>query len=247
LRRVEHSDGIACKDRYVNLSDIDAQLGALRDAYQELRKRTEHDDLSDGTPEIRRAADRLRTRAVAATSRLLPAASTYRAQANETVERFKHPRTGNISNPGGLILALFDVLDAYREDVAAGFLAEIEASINAGVFADFLQMADHVLTEIHRTPAAVIAGFTLEEHLRKMCGVAGIAVTHPDASPKKADLMNAELAKAGVYPSKTEGKDVTAWLGRRNDAAHGHHERYTDDQVRLMLEGVRNFISRHPA
>jgi len=46
----DHSDGTACEDRAVNLSDIDAQLGVLRDAYQELRKETQHDDLSDGTP-----------------------------------------------------------------------------------------------------------------------------------------------------------------------------------------------------
>jgi hypothetical protein len=48
-------------------------------------------------------------------------------------------------------------------------------------------------------------------------------------------------------PGKTEAKDVTAWLGRRNDAAHGHHDLFTDEQVSLMIEGVRGFISRHPA
>ena len=178
-------------------------------------------------------------------SRLLPPETAYRERAEATIDTFS--RGGSIRNPGGLVLQLFEILHAFREDAASGFLKELEASIHAGVFADFLEMAEHVLDDVHKTPAAVIAGFTLEEHLRKMCGSAGIPVTAPDGTPKKADLLNAELAKAGAYPSKTEGKDVTAWLGRRNDAAHGHHERYTEDQVRLMIEGVRNFLSRHPA
>ena len=230
----------------MNLADIDAQLDALRSAYNDIRADAQHDDLSGGPAETTRAAQRLAVRGIAAASRLLPAATVYRAPADQMTERFSTP-PGGIGNPGGLTLALFDIFAAFREDAAAGFLAELEASINAGVFSDFLEMADHVLVEIHRTPAAVIAGFTLEEHLRKMCGLAQIVVTQPDGTPKKAALLNDELAKAGSYPSKTAGKDVTAWLGRRNDAAHGHHERYTDDQVRLMIEGVRNFISHHPA
>jgi hypothetical protein len=229
----------------VDISDVEAQLDALVAAYDEIRKNTPHDDLSGGPPETQRAASRLGMRAIAAASRLLPQGTTYRTQADHTIERFA--RNGRIGNPGGLTLELFEIFRAFRDDAAAGFLAELEASINAGLFADFLEMADHVLAEIHRTPAAVIAGFTLEEHLRKMCAVRGVSVIHPDRPPKKADQLNADLAKAGAYQSKTEGKDVTAWLGRRNDAAHGHHDRYSDAQVALMIEGVRNFINRHPA
>jgi hypothetical protein len=231
--------------RSVDVSDIDAQLGTLVAEYNDIRRRTQYDDLSGGQPEATRSAERLGYRTIAAASRLLPAGTTYRKQADQRVEAAS--RRGLIGNPGGLTLSLLEILRAFREDAAAGYLADLEAEINAGVFADFLEMADHVLTEVHRTPAAVIAGFTLEEHLRKMCGIHGIAVSRPDGQPKKADLLNAELAKAGAYQSTTESKDVTAWVGRRNDAAHGHHDRYSEDQVRLMIEGVRNFISRHPA
>lgn len=228
----------------MDLTEIDAQLDTLLRAYDEIRKSAKHDDLSGGSKEDDRAAQRLALRTMAATVRLLPPGTIYRPQADRLINRFSER---GISNPGGLTLALFEVLQAFRDDVADGFIAELEASIHAGVFADFLDMAEHVLSEIHRTAAAVIAGFTLEEHLRKMCQVADIAVSQTDGSPKKADLINAELAKAGAYSSKAEAKDVTAWLGRRNDAAHGHHDRYTDEEVRLMIEGVRNFIVRHPA
>jgi hypothetical protein len=228
----------------VNLEEIDAQLAALAETYEELRGQSEYDDLSGGPPEFKRTVDRLATRTVAAAARLLPAASTYRMQADGFVEFYSHK--GAVRNPGGLTTQLLEVLRAFREDVAAGYLTELEASINVAIFGDFLDMAERVLTE-HRTPAAVIAGFTLEEHLRKMCEAANVAVTHPDGSPKKADLLNGDLAKAGAYAGKTEGKEVTAWLGRRNDAAHAHHDRYTAEQVSLMIEGIRGFINRHPA
>lgn len=59
-------------------------------------------------------------------------------------------------------------------------------------------------------------------------------------------VVNADLAGARVY-SSLDQKNVTAWLGLRNDAAHGHYNEYTGEQVALMLQGVRDFITRHPA
>jgi hypothetical protein len=58
--------------------------------------------------------------------------------------------------------------------------------------------------------------------------------------------MNTELAKAQAY-SKNDQKQVTAWAGIRNEAAHGNYSNYTDGEVKLMLAGIRDFISRNPA
>ena len=60
---------------------------------------------------------------------------------------------------------------------------------------------------------------------------------------KKADTLNADLAKAGVY-NKLEQKNVTAWLGLRNDAAHGHFQNYDASQVALLIQSVRDFLGR---
>jgi hypothetical protein len=46
---------------------------------------------------------------------------------------------------------------------------------------------------------------------------------------------------------KNDQKQVTAWAGLRNDAAHGNYGNYTDEQVKLMVAGIRDFISRNPA
>ncbi len=52
--------------------------------------------------------------------------------------------------------------------------------------------------------------------------------------------------KASAY-SGLDQKNVTAWLGLRNKAAHGQYADYQKDQVALMIDAVRNFMSRHPA
>ena len=61
--------------------------------------------------------------------------------------------------------------------------------------------------------------------------------------PKKAESMNADLARARVY-EKLDQKSVTAWLDLRNKASHGRYDEYEKKQVDLMLQGVRDFISR---
>ena len=58
----------------------------------------------------------------------------------------------------------------------------------------------------------------------------------------KLDKMNADLAKAGAY-NKSMQKQVTAWAGRGNDAAHGDWDQYTGDDVKDMIDGVRRFIA----
>lgn len=88
----------------------------------------------------------------------------------------------------------------------------------------------------------MLAGGVLEQHLRKLCDKHGVALS---AKPK-LETMNTGLAKAGVY-GKNEQKQVTAWAGIRNDAAHAEYSRYTGEQVALMAQGIRHFMATYPA
>jgi len=109
-------------------------------------------------------------------------------------------------------------------------------------------MADELLAKRYKDAAGVIIGSVLEEHLRKLAGIFGASVTVGKAH-KKADTINADLAKAGAY-NKLEQKNVTAWLGLRNDAAHGNYGNYGNygqSQVAIFLTSVREFMTRHPA
>ena len=97
----------------------------------------------------------------------------------------------------------------------------------------------------YKDAAAVIAGSTLESHLRQLSNRLGIP-SQATSKPKKADTLNAELAKARAYAG-IDQKSVTAWLGLRNDAAHGNYSAYDKNQVALMISGIRDFIARKPA
>jgi hypothetical protein len=109
-------------------------------------------------------------------------------------------------------------------------------------------MAEHLLEEKYKDPAAVVGGSVLEEHLRQLCTAVSLPVEDIPVGrnvpiAKKADTLNSDLARIGKY-TKLDQKSVTAWLDLRNKAAHGKYDEYTWDQVQLMLAGVRDFVAR---
>ncbi len=134
-------------------------------------------------------------------------------------------------------------VSAIRDAVKEGLLLQVEDLVRADLFADFLEMAEYLLREGYKDPAAVIIGGVLEEHLRKLCDKNAIAPADVDGKPKKASLLNDDLAKAKAY-EKLEQKNVTAWLDLRNKAAHGRYSEYEASHVDDMLRSVRNFLTR---
>lgn len=172
-----------------------------------------------------------------------------------TIERFaplnsSYLKNASLSQVTSYFQAAIDplkgVLRALRFAYENGYLASIQALVHADLFADFLDMSEHLLEQGYKDPAAVLVGSVLEEHLRKLATRRGVGILKPDGSSKKADSINSDLAAASAY-SKLDQKSVTAWLDLRNKAAHGHYPDYTKDQVALMLQSVQNFISRFPA
>jgi hypothetical protein len=141
------------------------------------------------------------------------------------------------------------VVDSLRADVAAGYLRDFATLIRGELFADFLEMAGHLLDEGYKDAAAVVAGSSLEAHLRQLCAKWNIdteSKSGEDPRPKKADLLNSELAKVEAY-SKLDQKSITGWLDLRNRAAHGQYAEYEAGQVAIMISGVRDLVTRVPA
>ena len=94
------------------------------------------------------------------------------------------------------------ILSAARVELEGGWLSTTKGLISAEIFSDFLEMAQHLLDEGYKDPAAVMAGSVLEEHLRQLCQKHGIpteATRQSRPQPKKADALNADLAKKEVY------------------------------------------------
>ncbi len=223
----------------MDASALAAQLDGLLQEFESLAKRSRHDDLSD-LPQVDRQA--VASKAIAAIHRIAGSTSSYAKQVDRVIET-------NPSLHQHLPLAM-GVVRALRDDVRNGLLRSLVELVHAEVFADFLEMADRLRAAAYKDAAAVLAGSTLESHLRSLCQKANVPTDVPKAdgttTSKKAEAMNADLAVSGVY-SKLDQKSVTAWLDLRNKAAHGKYAEYTADQVALLVSAIRDFVTRHPA
>lgn len=182
--------------------EIIEQIDRALRLYEEHSKRSKYDDLSDLGTDVHQEVSAI----VSATiDRLAPIGSSYRK--------------------GGTLRGRIGSLRALRRDYDEGYLSSVQGLVRAELFADFLEMAEHLLEQGYKDPAAVLVGGVLEEHLRALCSVRSIS-TSVAGRPKKADAVNNDLAAAGAY-NKLDQKSVTAWLDLRNKAAHGDYGQYT--------------------
>jgi hypothetical protein len=160
----------------------------------------------------------------------------YKAFVEATKEYY-----GNSVNSGVQILLNI------KAEIEHGWLTSLKGIVSAEIFSDFLEMAKHLLDNDFKDAAAVLIGGVLEENLRQLCIKHGIDTTYEKDGKTiyyKAEKMNSELAKTGIY-NILEQKDVTTQLDLRNKAAHGHYSEYDRNQVNLMYNSVLSFIIRN--
>jgi hypothetical protein len=140
------------------------------------------------------------------------------------------------------------VLQAALTVVKAGRMRTLLDGVRAETVSEVLDLADVLLGGKHVIAAAVLAGGALETHLRHLCMRSGLTWAG-DGSIAKYDQAIAQARNAGTvtaYPA-TDSKLIGGWGGLRNEAAHDPtHFTRTVDEVRLMNEGIRQFIARVP-
>jgi len=134
------------------------------------------------------------------------------------------------------------IFKAVERDIKSGMLANFRSLIQAEVFADFLDMAEHLHRESYKDAAAVLLGAVLEDSLRKVADANGVSILNSKGKPLTIDPLNAALAKKGVYNALIQ-KHITSWANLRNDAAHGHFDKYDSAQVQQMLVFIRKFCA----
>lgn len=127
------------------------------------------------------------------------------------------------------------VFEAARDDFDGGYLATVRTLVQGELFETELDQARELLAAGYRVPAAVVAGVVLETSLRQLC-------TDANLPTGKLDKMNSDLAKSGAYNLLVQ-KRVTALADIRNNAAHGHPERFSDRDVSDMISYVESFLS----
>ena len=196
-------------------------------------------DMSDiGTNERQRFV----SRSIALVKRVCPVGSPYYADTERIIASNPH-----VSEQFKKMLGL---IEALNEDIKNNQLVAFEELIHGDIFSDYLEMADYLIDSGYKDPAAVIAGSTLESHIKKLCKKCGMSIFEVDTNgnqrPIKVDRLNNELAKRNVY-SILDQKSITSWLDLRNKAAHGNYSEYSIEQVRIMISSIRDFINRNIA
>lgn len=139
------------------------------------------------------------------------------------------------------------ILSAALSELKEGWLYSTKTIVAAEIFTDFIEMASYLADESYKDAAAVIAGSVLEEQLRQLCTKNSIDITYLDKQgnikPKTADRMNNDLYSNKIY-EVLDNKNITAWLDLRNNAAHGKYTAYNLELVKMMIWGIRDFITR---
>lgn len=212
------------------------QLDEIIKDFNAIKAKAKYDDLS-GNTETEEITTAL-TKSKAAIARIVGNKSEYYKDVEEILKRTNIQEGIKLKHVIGSVLAL-------KSDLQNDYLKSFSEIIQSEVFSDYLEMAEHLLKEGYKDPSTVLVGSTLEVHLRELCVAKSIETETTNSKgnlvPKKADLMNSDLTKAGIYSSAHQ-KQVTAWLGLRNSAAHGKYSDYSNAEVSLMLQGVRQFI-----
>ena len=169
--------------------EIVAQLDDLLKESETLSRRSKHDDFSDlPEQEVSRSASRVE----AAIHRVAGRPSNHVDQTDRVL------KAGGYA--GFITRALVGILASLRDDVAAGYLKSQRELIHAELFADFLEMAQYLLNEGYKDAAAVIAGSSLETHLRQLC---------------QKNRISSDIASGGrVMPARRASRcfDIPAWI-----------------------------------
>ena len=146
------------------------------------------------------------------------------------------------SNHYGHVSNLVGLFKGIKHDIDTGMLVNMKSLLQAEIFADFLDMAEHLLGEGYKDAAAVILGAVLEDSLRKIADASGISIMGSKGQPLTIDPLNVAICKSGIYGPLVQ-KQITSWANLRNDAAHGHFANYDTAQVKQMLLFVQKFCA----
>jgi hypothetical protein len=118
------------------------------------------------------------------------------------------------------------VLRAVKQDAENGDLVDLRTLVAGEVFADFLEMAKHLLEAGYPAAAASVAGAVLEDGLRRIAATNGI-VHDPRAG---AGTIAGKLVGAGVH-SALEQKRLELAIQVRNDADHGNWDQVSEQNT----------------
>jgi hypothetical protein len=128
-----------------------------------------------------------------------------------------------------------------------GHIRTLADGIRAETVGECLEVADVLLAANHAVAAMVVAGGALEVHLRHLCLRNSLNWPGSGSIEKYKAALDQARNEGVETISPSDSKQVNAWGGRRNDAAHDP-VKFTGSvsEVRLIVEGIRQFVARTP-
>ena len=177
------------------------------------------------------------------------------AQASEFLRTFGGPNNSFLNtitrvvgqyNEGHIAKITAKTLLRFASYLESGLAEEItpERRAQLDIVSDLLDQANTLLEnpKVHPAAPAVLIGATLEEFLRTWIESAGLALNNRKPG---IDTYIQLLRDQGMI-DKQDGKDITAWAGIRNHAAHGEWSHVDSrEKIALMLQGVNLFMRKH--
>jgi len=138
-------------------------------------------------------------------------------------------------------LTTIHILQRFRVYIENNLLGgtSVERQIKITVVNEYLEQAHYLLLDksIHPSAPTILIGASLEEYLRNWVEEKGLI------GGKKGMENYAQLLQDAALINKQDRKDITAWAGLRNSAAHGDWDEVEDrNKIETMLLGVNNFI-----
>lgn len=176
------------------------QIHKILTAFGEVKYQSKWDDLSDIDEE---KISELLTKAKASVSRIVGNNSEYYKDIVDVLKKT------HISE-GTKLVYVSGTIKALKDDIENDYLKSVAELIRSDIFSDYLEMSTYLIEEGYKDPAAVLTGSTLESHLRELCKSKQIdtEILHSKGKlvPKKADVMNSDLAKAQCYSATYQNK-----------------------------------------
>jgi hypothetical protein len=179
---------------------------------------------------------------------LTPSLETLRRHASgtefETMARVIAESTRMSASTG--LVQMSDLLYSWvsyrRSDVSAVDAPAVRARVDAAT--DLMEQVQTLLDDprVHAAAPVMLAGAALEELLRSL--VLGAVV---QVKGKPGLQAYAEALKTYGTLTAQDVKDVTAWAGQRNDAAHGLFEGMTRTRAQIMADGINLFMRQKSA
>lgn len=125
-----------------------------------------------------------------------------------------------------------------RDAIKSGLLEKIEYEVSANDFQSFIDHAEHYCQSGKKMEASVIASAVLEDTLKKLTKKHGVEKT----SGLEGSING--LKSLGVF-SAIEAKKLKYYAGIRNSALHASWDEFELENVRELINGVRQMIASH--